>query len=79
MLNYNDGDNVKTKLQEEIALYYLDALSASLYDEKQPISNQSEYTWVDPTPGKKNLTINYTTLPVGAHLTKNGLSLSFIT
>lgn len=47
--------------------------------ERQPIGNSSSYIWVDPTPGKKNLTINYTMLPVGGHLQVVGLSIFFVT
>lgn len=62
----------------EAMKYYQKDLNASLYDERFPITNHSEYTWSDSTK-TKNITINYTMLPTGSHLSPSGLSLNFVT
>ena len=79
MFNENDGNNVKSGVVAELLKYYGGELNNSLYDERQPITNHSEYVWTDPTQQGRNLTINYTLLPTGAHLGPNGLSLNFVT
>lgn len=79
MFNENDGNNVKKGLVDELMKYYGGELNNSLYDERQPLTNHSEYVWIDPTQQGRNLTINYTLLPTGAHLGPTGLSLNFVT
>lgn len=79
IFNENDGDNVKKGLVNELAKYFGGELNNSLYDERQPLTNHSEYVWVDPNQQGRNLTINYTLLPTGAHLGPTGLSLNFVT
>lgn len=78
LLNANEGDNVKALIVAEVMKYYRNDLNNSLYDERYPINNHSEYTWND-TSQKKLITINYTLLPTGSHLKPEGLSLNFVT
>lgn len=62
----------------EAMKYYQEDLNASLYHERFPLKNHYEYTWSDST-NTENITINYTILPTGSHLSPIGLSLSFVT
>jgi D-ribose pyranose/furanose isomerase RbsD len=78
LFNANDGNNIKKLIVAEAMKNYQTDLNASLYDERFPLNNHSEYTWND-TVHKRSITISYTMLPTGSHIKPNGLSLNFVT
>ena len=77
MINNNEeAHSLKDYLEAEIATLYHKELNSSLYEERMHISNESNYTW---SHHKDQFMINYTLLPVGGHLQRTGLVLSFVT